>query len=101
MNTGVYQKYKEYSNKIESYSDIIIPVWNDLKKMGLVTLNHKDNEMTLLYRYSPFKTLSEQQQMIVDYVCEAIIDKEKPQHKIVVYGGTRYREIIIDQYDCI
>lgn len=24
--------------------------------------------------------------MIVDYVCEAIIDKEKPQHKIVVYG---------------
>ena len=86
LNTGVYQKYKEYSNKIESYSDIIIPVWNDLKKMGLVTLNHKDIEMTLLYRYSPFKTLSEQQQMIVDYVCEAIIDKEKPQHKIVVYG---------------
>ena len=64
LNPGVYQKYKEYSNKMESYSDIIIPVWNDLKKKGLVTLNHKDIEMTLLYRYSPFKTLSEQQRKI-------------------------------------
>lgn len=86
LNPGVYQKYKEYSNKMESYSDIIIPVWNELKKKGLVTLNHKDIEMTLLYRYSPFKTLSEQQRMIVNFVCNSITNKDRPQNRIVVYG---------------
>lgn len=85
LNIVLKQKLKDYSNKWESYNDIFIPLWNDLKKRGLVNNYHTQMEMTLLYRYSPFKKLSNQQKQIVDNICGSVAN-EQIDSKIVVEG---------------
>lgn len=70
----------DYPNKDEVVSDFILPYWSELYKRGYVNKKElNDVKQSILFKYSPFFSLSTEQQTVID----GIINSES---NCIVYG---------------
>lgn len=72
MNKNSGQSNLSYKDSFEIYEKVFIPLWTqDFIEMGLaLSENIKELQESLLFKYSPFKSLSSQQKEIVDNIVE-------------------------------
>ena len=73
----------------EEYEHQFQKIWDALKKLGLVQSGIADIENSDLFKYSPYKSLTEDQQKVIDKVLHLLVGylKFDMEQTIVVEGG--------------
>ena len=74
-----------YYQKNEVYWDVFKSVWNGLRKDGIArhSLSHIDNSD--LFKYSPYKSLTEEQKKGLYLIIDNLLDKNA--HNTIIEGG--------------
>ncbi len=73
----------------EEYEHQFLKIWDALKELGLVRSGIADIENSDLFKYSPYKSLTEDQQKVIDKVLHLLVGylKFDMEQTIVVEGG--------------
>lgn len=85
MNANVGLANHSYYQQREVYWDMFTSIWDNLRKEGIAkhSLEHIDNSD--LFKYSPYKSLTSEQQEGLRAIMESLLDN-KTQH-VIVEGG--------------
>ena len=68
-----------------SYDQEFVELWNELQKKKLVKSTIEELEQSDLFKYSPYKTLSDEQRSIV---AEIVDNLKKNLNRSIIVGGT-------------
>jgi len=63
-------------------------VWKDMQRIGLAEKNLHDIENSDLFKYSPYKSLTEDQYAVVDDILDSIQEREQVPHLVSGEPGT-------------
>ena len=73
MNGGQFEKHNYYQR--EKYLNKIESIWKELSKRGMTNMSIEDIRNTDLFKYSPYNTLTSEQNEVCKEIIYDIIDK--------------------------
>lgn len=84
----------------EAYEDEFKEIWNKLIDMGIVHKSILDIENSEIYKYSPYKTLNDEQQKATYEILHMLCDINNASHKtmVEVIGGAGTGKTILAVY---
>lgn len=94
-NNGIHDH--EYYNKLE-YRDEFRKIWNKLKKLGVVSKSIDEIEQSELYKYSPYKSLGEEQKDAVIQILQLLAEYGDEPLTFIVRGGAGTGKTIVAVY---
>ena len=83
-----------YFNKLE-YRDEFRAIWNKLKKLGVVEKTLTEIENSEIYKYSPYKSLGEEQKDAVFRILRLFADYNNEDMTFIVRGGAGTGKTIV------
>lgn len=88
-----YYQRSKYSKEFEA-------IWEELKRLGVVQKTVKEIENSELYKYSPFKTLGEEQLEVEMQIIDALIQNHRSGKRstVIVNGGAGTGKTILAIY---
>jgi hypothetical protein len=98
LNSNIYGNSHNYFNK-DSYAKIFELIWDSLLKRKLISQNYKTLESTAMFKYSPFKKLTDKQEEIATSILKGILNKKSEQTKLfLVQGGAGTGKTVLITY---
>ena len=94
-NNGIHDH--NYYNKLE-YRDEFRKIWNKLRKMGVVNNTLDEIEQSELYKYSPYKSLGEEQKDAVTRILKLLAFYKEDDISVIVRGGAGTGKTIVAIY---
>ena len=76
INTKLTQNAHEYYQKSKYQNEIFVPLWEKLKEIHLAKNSLRDIENKEIFKYSPFKSFSSEQQYIVEDILRRVNDED-------------------------
>lgn len=87
----------EYFDR-SAYRDEFIKIWNKLRKMGIVRKTIEEIENSEIYKYSPYKSLGEEQTEAVISILKLLANEQEEPMTIIVRGGAGTGKTIVAIY---
>ena len=94
-NNGIHDH--EYFNKHE-YRDEFRAIWNKLKKLGVVKNTIDEIENSEIYKYSPYKSLGDEQIEAVTSILRLFAEHNDEPLTVIVRGGAGTGKTIVAVY---
>ena len=84
----------------QRYSDEFIDIWEELRKIGIAQHSIDEIENSELFKYSPYKTLGDEQTKVEAQILEALIECNRNKNKtvILVKGGAGTGKTVLGIY---
>lgn len=83
-NEGLVER-SYYDKKL--YQEIFMDIWKDLRQKSIVNKGHMEIENSNLFKFSPFTTLTNEQNDIRNNIIKNIINKKIKTSKYIIEGG--------------
>jgi len=87
----------EYFDR-SAYRDEFIKIWNKLRKMGIVRKTIEEIENSEIYKYSPYKSLGEEQTEAVISILKLLANEQEEPMTVIVRGGAGTGKTIVAIY---
>lgn len=81
-----------------AYRDEFIAIWNKLRKMGIAQKTIEEIENSEIYKYSPYKSLGEEQTEAVISILKLLAGEQEKPKTIIVRGGAGTGKTIVAIY---
>ena len=91
-NSGIHDH--EYFNKHE-YRDEFRKIWNKLRKLGVVEKTLEEIETSEIFKYSPYKSLGEEQTKAVIEILRLFAEHSDEEMTMVIRGGAGTGKTIV------
>lgn len=91
-NSGIHDH--EYFNKHE-YRDEFRKIWNKLRKLGVVNNTLDEIENSEIFKYSPYKSLGDEQTEAVVRILRLFADYNNEEMTIIIRGGAGTGKTIV------
>ena len=87
----------EYFDR-SAYRDEFIKIWNKLRKMGIVRKTIEEIENSEIYKYSPYKSLGDEQTEAVISILKLLANEQEEPMTVIVRGGAGTGKTIVAIY---
>ena len=91
-NSGIHDH--EYFNKHE-YRDEFRKIWNKLRKLGVVEKTLEEIETSEIFKYSPYKSLGEEQTKAVIEILRLFAEHSDEEMTMIIRGGAGTGKTIV------